>query len=138
MIKYDCDECSYQGYSLQAVIIHKVTKHVITRYRKTSMRTEESVLDFFVVCEKFFSFVTSMIVDEERKFALSKFCTKVGRKSLKVSDHNTLILNLNIKWNSKSNLETRQEIFNFKNEENFQTFEMLTESDDDLNNCFDD
>ena len=105
-------------------------KGVITRYRKTSMRTEESVLDFFVVCEKFLSFITSMIVDEERKFALSKFCTKTGRTSLKVSDHNTLILNLNIKWNSKSNLETRQEIFNFKNEENFQTFEMLTESDD--------
>ena len=41
---------------------------VITRYRKTSTRTEQSVLDFFIVCEKFFTYITSMLVDEARKF----------------------------------------------------------------------
>ena len=36
---------------------------VITRYGKTSTRTEQSVLDFFIVCEKFFTYITSMAVD---------------------------------------------------------------------------
>ena len=35
-------------------------------------------------------------------------------------------------------MEKRQEIFNFKNSEQFDRFEMLTESNDDLRNCFDD
>ena len=31
-VKYDCDECSYQGNSAQAVTMHKVTKHEGVRY----------------------------------------------------------------------------------------------------------
>ena len=111
---------------------------VITRYRKTSTRTEQSVLDFFIVCEKFFTYITSMAVDEARRFALTKFSTKTGRKSVKPSDHNTLILELDIRWNSNEKEEKRQEVYNFKNEEQFQRFEMLTESDKDLKDCFKD
>ena len=79
-----------------------------------------------------------MAVDEARRFALTKFSTKTGRKSVKPSDHNTLILELDIRWNSNEKEEKRQEIYNFKNEEQFQRFEMLTESDKDLKNCFKD
>ena len=79
-----------------------------------------------------------MKVDEERKYALTKFSTKNGVKSLKVSDHNLLILELSIKWNSLNNMNERQEMFNFQDVENFQKFEMLTESDDELGTCFDD
>ena len=111
---------------------------VITRYRQTTLRIEESVLDYFIVCEKFFTYVTGMIVDEARRFSLTKFSTKNGRKSVKVSDHNTLILNLNIRWNSSEKINNREEIFNFRNAEQFQRFEMHTESDDDLKNCFND
>ena len=110
---------------------------VITRYRKTSVRTEESVLDFFIVCEKFFTFITRMVIDEARQFPLTKFSTKTGQKSIKLSDHNTLILDLNIRWNSNDKMEKRQEIFNFKNSDQFNQFEMLTESNDELRHCFD-
>ena len=65
---------------------------VITRIRKTTVRTEESVIDFFIVCEKFLALVTKMIIDEERKFVLTKFSTKNGEKSIEMSDHNLLIL----------------------------------------------
>ena len=61
----------------------------------------------------------------------------MGVKSVKASDHNLLILELNIKWNSLNESSPRQEIFNFKHEECFQRFEMLTESNNDLVNCFD-
>ena len=107
---------------------------LITRHRKTSIRIEESVIDFFIVCELFFTLITSML----RKYSLTKFSTKNGEKSIKESDHNLLILKLKVKWNSSDNVCSRQEIFNFKDEESFRTFEMLTESDDDLKKCFDD
>ena len=110
---------------------------VITRERTTTQRTEKSVLDFFIVCETFLALIKSMKVDEERKFALTKFSTKNGVKSVKVSDHNLLILELSIKWNSL-NTNERQEMFNFQDVENFQKFEMLTESDEELRNCLDD
>ena len=110
---------------------------VITRIRKTTVRTEESVIDFFIVCEKFLALVTKMIIDEERKFVLTKFSTKNGEKSIKMSDHNLLILELDLRWSSMEETDQRQEIFNFKDEENFHKFEMLTESNDDLDKCFD-
>ena len=78
-----------------------------------------------------------MIVDEERKYSLTKFCTKKGEKSVKVSDHNLLALELNIKWNSNDEAGPREEIFDYKNEESFQKFEMLTESNADLKQSFD-
>ena len=111
---------------------------VITRIRETTIRTEKSVLDFFIVCKKFFTYITKMTVDEARKYPLTKFSSKVGNKSIKMSDHNTLILDLSIRWNSNNEISNRQEIFNFKNEEQFNRFEMLTESDKDLKNCFED
>ena len=110
---------------------------VITRFRKTTIRTEESVLDFFIVCERFLTFIKSMTIDIDRKYPLTKFSNKIGQKSVKVSDHNTLMLELNIRWNSGDMKEMRQEIFNFNNEDNFKRFEMLTESNDDLIQCFD-
>ena len=60
----------------------------ITRYRKTTKRTEKSILDFFIVCKSFLSLITNMIVDEARKYSLTKFSTKNGQKSVKESDHN--------------------------------------------------
>ena len=106
---------------------------VITRERKTTQRTEKSVIDFFVVCERFLALIKSMKVDESRKHALTKYCTKKGVKSVKISDHNLLILELGIHWNSLNIENNRQEMFNFKDIENFHKFEMLTESDDELN-----
>ena len=41
-----------------------------------------------------------------------------------------------VRWKSLNDVDNRQEIYNFQNVESFQRFEMLTESDDDLKNCF--
>ena len=46
---------------------------LITRRRVTVSRTEESILDFFVVCEKVLCFIERMIIDEEKKFLLSNY-----------------------------------------------------------------
>ena len=67
-----------------------------------------------------------MKVDEARKYSLTKYSTKKGVKSVKVSDHNLLILELGIHWNSLNVVDNRQEIFNFKDVDNFHKFEMYS------------
>ena len=41
---------------------------LITRRRITTKRTEESILDYFVVCDRMLIFLERMIIDEEKKF----------------------------------------------------------------------
>ena len=109
----------------------------ITRFRKTINRTEQSILDYFVVCRSFLSLITKMIIDEEKKFALTKFSTKKGVKSIKVSDHNLLILELDLKWSSL-NKSPQIEMYNFKNTEDFKNFQRVTEENNELLECFED
>ena len=45
----------------------------------------------------FLSMITKMTFDKEEKFALTKFSTKKGVKSIKGSDHNLQILELDLK-----------------------------------------
>ena len=88
----------------------------ITRRRKLKHKTEESILDFFIVCEKIRIFLEKMIIDEDKVFPLSRY-TK-GRKI--DSDHNTMVLYLNINYQMKK--PYRKEFFNFKNKECQENF----------------
>ena len=57
----------------------------------------------------------------------------------KESDHNTIIFEINQEWNSSTKqMETRQEILNYKNKEDFDTFVKLTSDSEDLRACFND
>ena len=78
-----------------------------------------------------------MIVDEDKIYSLTKFSTKKGVKSCKKSDHNLLILELNLRWNS-SNKAPQVEIYNFKKSEDFKTFQEITEDNTELLECFED
>ena len=109
----------------------------ITRHRNTKNRTEKSILDFFIVCRGLFTLITKMKIDEEKKYTLTKFSTKKGNKSIKESDHNLLILHLNLRWSSL-NKSNRIEIYNFKKEEDFKSFQANTENNEDLLNCLED
>ena len=46
---------------------------VITRLRDKNGKMEKSVIDYFIVCQAFYSLIISMLVDEERKYVLTKF-----------------------------------------------------------------
>ena len=93
----------------------------ITRVRKSQVLDEKSVLDYFVVCEQFYQLVTSMEIDEKRKFVLTKYSSTLGVKSVVESDHNLLICKLNIKWNKKVKSD-RQEVLKLKDSEGLLTF----------------
>ena len=88
---------------------------LITRRRIKDGKTEESILDFFVVCSKVLPFVTKMVIDESKKFVLTNY-RKVGKTGKSVdSDHFTEYLDLDIEI-EKVRTE-RVEILNFKEEE---------------------
>ena len=109
---------------------------VLTRFRKTVNQVEESVIDFFIVCPRFFKLIMKMKIDEERKFALTKYSTKVGNKKITESDHNLLILQVNVSWDSKEKTNSREIVFNFKNKENFKKYEEATDNNHEIRDCF--
>ena len=111
----------------------------ITRHRKTINNIEESIIDHFIVCKDFFKLVVNMTVDEAGKYSLTKFTNKTGDKiCVKESDHRTLILEIKYTWNSSSyKKDERREIFNYKNTEDFKTFQSISEDNQHLNHCFD-
>ena len=73
----------------------------ITRVRNTKSRTEESVLDYFVVCQELYENVVKMVIDEQRKYVLTKFYKCKGKTSVIESDHNLLFLFLSLKFKHK-------------------------------------
>ena len=80
-----------------------------------------------------------MEINENRIFSLTKFSNKIGDKRHKESDHNTLILNIQSNWVTTVNEENkREEIYNYKNKDDFQKFVKETEYNKELVNRFDD
>jgi hypothetical protein len=59
---------------------------VITRYRKTINGIDESIIDFLIVCRRFFNLINRLEIDEVRLVS--------------ISDHNLFILNINTTWDT--------------------------------------
>ena len=111
----------------------------ITRFRQTINDCEESIIDFFIVCRRFFSLVMSLLIDEKRIYHLTKYASKTGTKNRKESDHNNLIMKVNTSWDTNTNQNCeRVEIYNYNNEEDFKMFQALTGDNEELVNCFSD
>ena len=75
-----------------------------------------------------------MLVDENKEYALSSYHTKKGLRYKKDSDHNPLVLWLDIMVSLKK--PDRIEHFNFKNAECQAKFKELTTSTVNLTTCF--
>ena len=107
---------------------------LITRSRTTVNGEERSVIDFLIVCEKLFAYMTEMKVDEEHKYAVESY-SKVG-KQIKVTraDHNMIIGRFNLKVIKKIT-QSRKEIFKYDDEEGKKRFRELT-SQNILTKCF--
>ena len=70
---------------------------LITRRRIKSGKLEESVLDFFVVCDLVRPHITKMVIDENGKYILTNYeQVKYGGKASS-SDHATQYLDLDLK-----------------------------------------
>ena len=90
--------------NLTVVNAMNLCKGLITRRRTKAGKLEESILDFFVVCDVVIPHITKMVIDEEGKHVLTNYeQVKYGEKASN-SDHATLFVNLDIKIiNNKTN-----------------------------------
>ena len=103
---------------------------VITRQRVTVNSTERSVLDYLIVCQEMYLFLTSLKIDEARSHVLTKYSKVRGKVVVTESDHNPLIGQFNCLWSDKPVQEKeRYEIFNFNDPEGVIKFNELTSSD---------
>ena len=107
---------------------------LITRRRKTVKKTEESILDFFVICERMMFFLEKMVIDEDKRHVLSNYRMVKGKPIKKDSDHHSLILKLNIEYMKKK--PDRIEMFNLKNIECQKSFFEATTRTKALTSCF--
>ena len=108
----------------------------LTRIRKTTKGTEKSILDVFVSCDKILPYITSMTIDEKRENALTNFKSIRNQGRVIESDHNSIFLNLSLKFQRLKN--ERIIFYQFKNKQSQELFKHLTTETNDFTNCFDD
>ena len=121
---------------MNLVIVNSTMKchGTITRMKKVKNNVEESVLEYFLVCQNFYLMINSMIIDEERKYVLTKYTKKKCNSFITESDHNPLIIDIDVFWNSKIKPD-RTEIFNLRNAECQDSFFRHTNNSDILTKC---
>ena len=71
---------------------------VITRQRTTVNGIEKSAIDYFILCEEMFSYLSSMQIDEARLHVLTKYSKAKGKVVPTQSDHNPIISTFNGLW----------------------------------------
>ena len=107
---------------------------LITRRRYKDNTLEESVLDFFVVCDLVLPHITRMVIDDSKNHILTNFKpARDGGKAVD-SDHLTEYMDLNLKITHEK--PARDELYNFKNKEAQIKFKNLTSETKDFTNCF--
>ena len=107
---------------------------LITRRRDKEGKSEASVLDFFVVCDRVLPYIRKMKIDEDKEFVLTNYSrVKIDGKATD-SDHNTQFMDLDLEIESFK--PKRTEIFNFKNEKGQEKFNHLTSQTDKFTRCF--
>ena len=105
-----------------------ICKGLITRNRITKCSEENSTLDYILVCDILANYVTSMLIDEEQIFTLTKFVSTRGIIRKIKSDHNILFCNFDITYKKEIRSLLRKEVFNLKDLEGQENFKADTEN----------
>ena len=109
-------------------------KGLITRVRKTIHKTEEAVLDFFLVNSLMLPFLVEMKVDIHNEYTLTNHAQNKKNNKSKMSDHRPLFLEVNLQFSRLK--PDRNEVFNFKSEECQIKFTEDSENAKELIKCF--
>ena len=102
----------------------------ITRRKITKNAIQETIIDFYVVCDKILPLVTSMTIDENGQHSLTRYKGGVVR-----TDHNRLDLEINLVFHKEEKHE-RQTVFNVKNKSCQQKFWEYTSKTIMFTKCF--
>ena len=89
-------------------------KGVITRKHVTKKRTEESTIDIVMLSDGLAQNVKKVSVDEEQNYILTRITKTKAGITVKQSDHNVIITEIDIPWN-KSIRKGKIDILNYKN-----------------------
>ena len=109
-------------------------KGLITRTRLRDGNLEESVLDFFVVCDRVLPHVKSMEIDEDKKHILTNYeQVRMGGKASD-SDHFTEIMDVDLTIMTEK--PERKILFNFKDKEALELFKQKTSQTKEFTDCF--
>ena len=110
---------------------------LITRRRVTKKVNEESIIDFVLVCEGMEEIISEVLIDEEKKYVLTRYTKTKNGFNKKESDHNTIITYIKSHWNKKKNI-SRVEMYNFKDPYGLKMFKEMTSNDKFLSQVFED
>ena len=132
--KYMSNLCSRQN--LEILNKSSACKGVITRHRITKNKEEKSTLDYILVCDILANYFTSMLIDEERIFTLTKFVSTRGIIKQTKSDHNILYCNFDLSYRKEPQAMLRKEVFNLKSLECQELFKNETENTSKFTDIF--
>ena len=108
---------------------------LITRERITNKVRERSIIDLLIVCQDMLHLVEKLLIDEEKKYVLTKYKkTKQGVK-IQESDHNSLITTLKTTWQNKIKSKPK-EVYNFKDPDGLKKFKEMTSQGTFLSEVF--
>ena len=143
-IKKDPNDTSENGHLLLDMVQRQSLKilncspkceGVISRQRETVDRVEQSVIDYVVTCEEMSSYLQNMMIDDQRKYVLTKFSKQNGRGKNIESDHNPIFVSFNLTYNVKKPVH-RREIFDFKSKEGQKKYFNVTSLSSKFSSCF--
>ena len=106
---------------------------LITRQRKTLLLDEKSILDVFLVCKRTLPYLTSMKVDDAKKFPMTNYNTSSKNQNFTESDHNVLEISLDIQVPIIK--PQRIEMYNFRDKRGQSFFHDIT-TNSNLKSCF--
>ena len=111
-------------------------KGVITRKCVTTKRTEESSIDLVMLSDGLAQNVEKVLVHEERNHVLIRITKTKSGTTIKPSDHNVIITQMNIPWSDSLKID-QIEILNFKNQACQQNFYEATSNNTYLSSSCD-
>ena len=88
------------------------------------------------MCDRLAPFLNNMMIDDKRKYPLTKFASTKGRKKIIKSDHNTLFAKFSIDYRNIIWKRPRKEVFNLKNPVCQAKFTEVTNNSQKLKECF--
>ena len=119
-----------QNSQISVVNALPLCQGLITRVRHTHSGTQESVLDFFLVCDKILPLITSMSIDESGSRSLTKYKGGVVK-----SDHRILELKVDLMFHKERKHE-RDHVFNVRNKLCQKKFFHFTSEESMFTKCF--
>ena len=111
-----------------------ICEGLITRSRKKEGKTERSVLDFFVVCDRVLPFVKRMVIDEQKKYILTNYKNTLANGRACDTDHATEFMDVDLDIIAEK--PERKEVFNLKDIEGQKNFKYSTTETDEFSNTF--